>query len=152
MFVIWSLPPFFSDENEIDFQQPEVLKCWSMEFLLNEFHVELQVVFPFSNEKRDMSALWLNFFCLLFWFLSLRLQRAVSNRHCGQWVGRLVGCKLSVSSKIWYCTLFMNYICLSFGVWVYVSQINLQELFSGGVPSDSGMREVVAGGAVGGRL
>ena len=46
----------------------------------------------------------------------------------------------------------MNCNCLSFDVWVYVSQITLQELFSGGAPSDSGMREVVVGGAGGCKL
>ena len=46
----------------------------------------------------------------------------------------------------------MSYICLSFDVLVYVSQIALKELFSGGAPSDSGAREVVVGGAGGCKL
>ena len=48
--------PFFSNENEIDFQQPEVLQCLPMKFSLNKSYVELQVVFPFSTERRNVPA------------------------------------------------------------------------------------------------
>ena len=76
--------PFFSNENEIDFQQPEVLQCLPMKFSLNKSYVELQVVFPFSTERRNVPArtvteLFLFAFLMPVFTigLSLRLWRAV---------------------------------------------------------------------------